>query len=225
MAKTQSIPRSLSRSDTERFVATGFSLLELLVVMAIISILLTVAGPVFDSITSIQRPATVATTIVGQLERARNHAMARNTYVWVRLGKVAEEPNDFFIGVYESLDGTKTPSASNIKGCWTAPRFPNISLTGNLVSQFSRPSVPDGDRPEVAVWVRFSPGGEAWTLAADSSQSRIKMIPPVDGGRLSQWTEIGLQPTRGGVVSAKLKQDVASVQIAGLTGQALSFNR
>lgn len=200
-------------------------MLELLVVMAIVSILLMVAGPVFDSVTSTQRPASVATAVVGQLERARNHAMARNTYVWVRLGKVAEEPEDFFIGVYESLDGTRTPSASNIKGCWTAPRFPNIRLTGNLVSQFSRPWVPEVDRPEAALWVRFSPGGEAWILAADSSQSRIKMIPPVDEGRLSPWTEIGLQPTRGGTVTAKLKEDVASVQIAGLTGQALAFNR
>lgn len=225
MAQTQPTSRSLSRPHKKRFVSRGFSLLELLVVMAIISILLTAAGPVFDSITSTQRPSTVATAIVGQLERARNHAMARNTFVWVRLGKVAEEPDDFFIGVYESLDGTKTPSASNIKGCWTAPRFPNISLTGNLAAQFSRPLVPDADRPEAAVWVRFSPGGEAWTMEADSTASRIRMIPPVAEGKLSQWTEIGLQPTRGGVVSAKLKQDVASVQIAGLTGQALAFNR
>ena len=225
MARTQPFSRARSRSPTKRFVSGGFSLLELLVVMVIFSILITAAGPVFDSITSAQRPATVATAIVGQLERARNHAMARNTYAWVRLGKVAEEPDDFFIGVYESLDGTKTPSASNIRGCWTAPRFPNIRLTGGLASQFSRPSVSDADRPETAVWIRFSPGGEAWTFAADPAQSRIKMIPPADEGTLSHWTEIGLQPTRGGVVSAKLKLDVASVQIAGLTGQAQAFSR
>jgi len=221
----QTLSRACSRSYTKRFVSGGFSLLELLVVMVILSILITAAGPVFDSITTTQRPASVASAIAGQLERARSHAMSRNTYVWVRLGKVAEEPNDFFVGVYESLDGTRTPGTSNIKGCWTAPRFPNISLTGKLAADFSRPSIPDADRPETAVWVRFSPGGEAWTFAADPSQSRIKMIPPADEGTLSHWTEIGLQPTRGGVVSAKLRLDVASVQIAGLTGQALVFSR
>ena len=196
----------------------------MLVVMVILSILITAAGPVFDSITSTQRPTRVASALVGQLERARSHAMSRNTYVWVRLGKVREEPEDFFVGVYESLDGTKSPGASNLKACWTAPRFSNIRLTGNLAPRFSRPAVPDADRPEAAVWIRFSPGGEAWTVAADPSQSRIRMIPPADEGRLSRWTEIGLQPTRGGVVSEKLRQDVASVQIAGLTGQALAFN-
>lgn len=199
--------------------------MEVLVVMVVISILITAAGPVFESITSSQRPATVASAIVGQLERARSHAMARNTQVWVRLGKVAEEPNDFYIGVYESLDGSRVPGTSNIKGCWTAPRFQNISLTGKLAAEFSRPTVPDPDRPEEAVWIRFSPSGEAWTIAGDPAQSRIRMIPPGDEGTLSRWTEIGLQPTRGGVVSAKLKADVASVQIAGLTGQALAYSR
>lgn len=199
--------------------------MELLVVMVIISILITAAGPVFDSVTSTQRPSSVATAVVGQLERARSLAMARNTHVWVRLGKVAEEPNDFFVGVYESTDGTRVPTSSNIKGSWTAPRFPNISLTGNLASDFTRPPVQDSARPETAVWIRFSPSGEAWTVAADPMQSRIKMIPPADEGTLSRWVEIGLQPTRGGTVSAKLKADVASVQIAGLTGQALAFSR
>lgn len=199
--------------------------MEMLVVLAIVSILLTIAGPVFDSITTSQRPSTVASAIVGQLERARSHAMSRNTHVWVRLGKVAEEPNDFFIGVYESLDGTRSASVSNIKGSWTAPRFQNISLTGRLAAEFSRPAVADSDRPEAAVWIRFSPSGEAWRVAADPTQSRIKMVPPTDEGSLGRWTEIGLQPTRGGAVSARLKADVASVQIAGLTGQALAYSR
>jgi prepilin-type N-terminal cleavage/methylation domain-containing protein len=225
MAKTQSIPQAPQVFPAKCFPSRGFSLVEMLVVMAVISILLTAAGPVFDSLTSSQRPATVASAVAGQLERARSHAMSRNTFVWVRLGKVAEEPNDFFVGVYESLDGSKVPSASNIKGCWTAPRFSNISLTGQLAADFSRPSVSDADRPEAAVWIRFSPGGEAWTVSADPMQSRIKMIPPPDEGVLSRWTEIGLQPTRGGVVSPKLRADVASVQIAGLTGQALAFSR
>jgi prepilin-type N-terminal cleavage/methylation domain-containing protein len=225
MAQTQPITRTPSGFHTKRFLSRGFSLVEMLVVMAVISVLLTAAGPVFESLTSSQRPATVASAVAGQLERARSHAMARNTHVWVRLGKVAEEPNDFFVGVYESLDGTQVPSTSNIKGSWTAPRFSNISLTGNLAADFSRPSVPAADRPEAAVWIRFSPGGEAWTVSADPMQSRIKMIPPPDEGVLSRWIEIGLQPTRGGVVSAKLRTDVASVQIAGLTGQALAFSR
>ena len=93
----------------------GFTLIEMLVVIAVISILLTASGPVFDNLTSSQSPATAASVVSGQIERARSHAITKNTYVWVRLGKVAEEPNDFFIGVYESLDGTdKNISAKGI---------------------------------------------------------------------------------------------------------------
>ncbi|NJM37982.1 MAG: prepilin-type N-terminal cleavage/methylation domain-containing protein [Akkermansiaceae bacterium] len=73
----------------------AFTLIEMVVVIAVMVILLTLAGPIFSGLTNSYSPATVATAISGQLERARSHAVANNTYVWVRLGAVREEPNDF----------------------------------------------------------------------------------------------------------------------------------
>jgi prepilin-type N-terminal cleavage/methylation domain-containing protein len=203
----------------------AFTLVEMLVVIAIMSILMTAGGPVLDKLTSSYSPSAVATAISGQLERARSHAIAKNTYVWVRLGAVKEEPNDFFIGVYESLDGINKASAA--KGMWNAPRFVDFKLSSSLDTQFSRPPVPTANRPDTAAWIRFTPTGEAWISAGNASESRIKMVPPstAEAGTLSRWTEIGLQPTRRGKVTDSAKTDVAAVQISGLTGQAVQFSR
>jgi prepilin-type N-terminal cleavage/methylation domain-containing protein len=202
----------------------GFTLIEMLVVIAVISILLTAAGPVFDNLTSSQSPAAAASIVSGQLERARSHAITKNTYVWVRLGKVAEEPYDFFIGIYESLDGTSLNTSA--KGIWSAPRVPKFNLSNSLGSSLKRPTVSPADQVNLASWVRFSPSGEARIIPADPTESRIKLKPPSVPGTLSHWTEFGLQSTaRQGQVPDSFKNKVAAVQLNGLSGQTLEFSR
>jgi prepilin-type N-terminal cleavage/methylation domain-containing protein len=218
------------RSTMTQPLHRGFTLIEMLVVIAIISILLTAAGPVFDKLTSGQSPAAVASAVAGQLDRARTHAIAKNTYVWVRLGAVEEEPKDFFIGVYQSLDGTEKPDVANFKGVWTSPRFENFKLSNQLDPSFTstlpEPAISPNAKPDQAVWIRFSPSGEAQTIDAIPTESRIKMrLPTATVADLTSWIELGLQPTRGGQVPESAKKDVAAVRIAGLTGQTLQFTR
>ncbi len=210
-------------SPLRSHIRRGVTLVEMLVVIAVMSLLMTAAGPVFDSLTTSQSPGVVASTLAGQLERARQHAISKNTYVWMRLGVVAEEPNEFFIGVYESLDGTN--NAANAKGVWTAPRFPNMKLSGSLDPSLVRPTVSAANQPSNAAWVRFTPTGEAWVISGVATESRIKLVPPTATGTLVRWTEFGIQPTRRGQVPESLKRDIASVQLSGLTGQTLTFSR
>jgi len=61
----------------------AFTLLELLVVMAIIAILMVLIAPAFTSIKTGNDVTTAANTIKGVLDTARTYANANNTYVWV----------------------------------------------------------------------------------------------------------------------------------------------
>ncbi len=212
----------MSESSPGAPLSRGFTLIEMLVVIAIISLLLTAAGPVFDSLAATPDPGAAAGVVAGQLERARTHARSRNSYVWVRLGTVAENPDEFFIGIYEAPDGTADPAAA--KGVWTAPRIANLRLSSSLDASFKRPEIADAGRPDLAAWVRFSPGGEARLIDANPLEKRAKLKPPAGEGALLPWMELGLQPTRRGIVPESAKQDVASVQLSGITGRTLEFS-
>jgi prepilin-type N-terminal cleavage/methylation domain-containing protein len=61
----------------------GFTLLELLVVMAIIAILMVLIAPAFTSIKTGNDVTSAAYTIKGVLDTARTYAKANNTYTWV----------------------------------------------------------------------------------------------------------------------------------------------
>jgi prepilin-type N-terminal cleavage/methylation domain-containing protein len=61
----------------------AFTLLELLVVMAVIAILLVAVAPAFTTIKSAGDITAAASTITGVLDQARNYALANNTYACV----------------------------------------------------------------------------------------------------------------------------------------------
>ena len=73
--------RSLTSEKRSRL--RGFTLLELLVVIAAISILFVLVTPAFTNIKRSNDVTNAAYTITGVLEQARTYAMANNTYTWV----------------------------------------------------------------------------------------------------------------------------------------------
>lgn len=64
-------------------VRTGFTLLELLVVIGIIALLMVLVVPAFTNIKSAGDASSAAYTIKGVLDTARTYAKANNTYTWV----------------------------------------------------------------------------------------------------------------------------------------------
>jgi prepilin-type N-terminal cleavage/methylation domain-containing protein len=62
---------------------SGFTLLELLVVIAVISILMVLVAPAFTNIKRGNDITGAAYTVSGMLEQARSYAMGNSTYVWV----------------------------------------------------------------------------------------------------------------------------------------------
>lgn len=91
------IPGSSCSSPPSR---GAFSLVELLAVLAILSIIMAVTVPVMNSLKGADLTKAVY-DIQGILDQARSYAVAQNTYVWVGLTEVDM-----------SVDSSKTPQVS-----------------------------------------------------------------------------------------------------------------
>lgn len=97
-------------------ISPGFSLVELLVVVAVVGMLAVMTVPTLQSIASAGNLTRGAHDVAGLLELARNEAVARQTYVWVGFSPSTEAGGSTvrMAAVY-SLDGSGTnASASNL---------------------------------------------------------------------------------------------------------------
>jgi prepilin-type N-terminal cleavage/methylation domain-containing protein len=102
----------------------AFTLLELLIVIAIIAVLLVLIAPAFTGIKSAGDVTNAAYTIKGVLDTARTYAKANNTYVWVgfyeeNVSNPASPNSDtpavgrVVISTVASKDGTRIYDLSN----------------------------------------------------------------------------------------------------------------
>ena len=205
---------------------SGFSLIELLVVMAIIGMLSAVAIPAMSSIKGGGDLTKAAYDIAGVLEQARSYAMANNTYVFVGLAEVdasnAESASGgrVVLAAAGSKDGTRTFSSGNLVALSKLRQFDNLHLadeTQNNSGNMSRPS---------AVFVAASTSSLPWPLSASSPTYTFSKVIQFDprgsatiqsnGRSLPQWMEIGLAPARGNV--AVNGPNCAALLLDGVTG-------
>jgi prepilin-type N-terminal cleavage/methylation domain-containing protein len=118
----RSVPRSVNSSlATHRSsLRRGFTLIELMVVIAVVVIMTVLLVPALPSLKGSGDITNAAYTIAGALEQGRAYAMANNTYVWV--GFYEEDANSIaptnaspaypgrgrlLVAIVASTDGTK----------------------------------------------------------------------------------------------------------------------
>ena len=139
MSSTCSIVKSFQfRERLKR----GFTLVELLVVMAIIAILLGTSAALVPSLLHGNQMNSDVNTLAGILEQARSTAIAGNTYVYVGFSSPAANPtaspaDGMSVIVFESQDGTDTDGTttnanSNFNNVVNFSPAKNVQLIGRV---------------------------------------------------------------------------------------------
>jgi len=119
---------------TNRFVfrkREGFSLIELLIVLNILVYFFWMVAPMLSSILTGQGVSEAAFELSSAVERARNEAVTRKTYVWLGIQEEVQEGNlGLRIGTVCSKDGTANTNAANMMPLGASVLIAKVGLVG-----------------------------------------------------------------------------------------------
>lgn len=201
------------------FRKTAFSLTELLVVMALIGILVTLAVPAFVSIAQGSGMKKGINEIADALELARTEAMAKSTWVLVGLADTTADNPDHTprhsLILAATRDGTTNFATTNLMFLSKTAHIKDIKIlssptpwagTNAVVLKDSTFSFTTPIAGKSTVFTNtvlaFSPQGEA-------------LINPAS---ISPWIEIPIREVRG---STEIESKTASIRVSGLSGQVI----
>ena len=165
--------------------SSAFSLIELLVVMAIMALMISLLVPAFNSIGESNRITSATQIVVAELNKSRQEAIARNRAVEVRLYTIApkDEPGNTSLRAVRALRSIVLDESANYGSNARFGRLShlpggiqistNTTLSSTTLSANSTEPLP-GFGSSTYVAFRFRPNGGTdlstnvtWTLVSD----------------------------------------------------------
>jgi len=193
----------------------AFSLVEMLLVMAVLGVVTSLSVPAFNKIFQARGLEKAGGDIMGILETARAHAMANNTVVWVGF-KGSATSDDLFVGTVASRNGETSPLPQDLIQIIPTKKFSNIRVQ-SLADDASRPSPGLQLANSSSAILPFSTSGPQQVtfdtqVVQFSSRGEMRVVP----NQLSKSVEIGLIEAVNG--KPRNPANYAAIQMQGLSG-------
>lgn len=200
--------------------SAAFSLVELLVVIAVIALLLGLSAPALVDVARGQGMQRAVNEISGMVEEARLEAMAMGTWTWLGLAQqVVDGREELVAVVMTSKDGTANMDNTNLRPLSRPIRIKNVRVLDELTDWVDSASM-----GEVAALTEsdfsFSErvGGEMMEFSGSVLGFSPRGETALRDDEVPAWIEIGLRETRGEV---EIPEKTASIRISGFSGQQM----
>ena len=137
----------------------GFSLIELLIVLNILVYFFWMVAPMLSSILTGQGVSEAAFELSTAVEKARNEAVTRKTYVWLALQDEIQSGNlGVRIGTVCSKDGTANTNAANLMPLGSPVLISKVGLVDMEAVNTGAPTAAATDLLELAGGIKFTVG-------------------------------------------------------------------
>jgi len=212
---------------SERRIRGAFSLLELLVVVAIIGVLMVLTMPVMQRVNEGQRMGKAVSDLTALLEYARTEALARSTYVWVGFTNRTNSSGnaELAVMVFASRDGMATAANDTIEPLTKMLHLEGIQFTDkDQLSQEVRNLYIVGTTAAVSsnASPKTLPASQGVTFdrtltITPRGEAMLEKEPGLSTG-FDNVIDISLRPMRGTVVDPA-STDHASIWLYGASGR------
>ncbi len=178
MAKVlQQLKRKMILQTGNKFKKQGFTLLETIIVIAIITLFFAISVPLFSKFTESAKLDTTARSITSALRTARSYAISKNTEYYVFF-KTNTQPHQYFISD-SNIGDLSNPSVSVIEKVYKLPtgiEFGNIDFTkGTTADGACFESTGGLDETNNETSVELTDGTNSITITVERTTGRVKI--------------------------------------------------